>query len=110
MSALVLESVLETVLGMVLLTMPATPQPVTYTATSGATTLGYSSVAGWVPAGQCFNRCHTLAGQKVVLLRGELSLADMADLGIVVRRDGVPVLSFGRFFGGMPVAWLEGGL
>ncbi len=96
-------------LGMVLLTMPPTAQPVTYTATSGATTLGYSSVAGWVPAQQCFNRCYTAAGQPVPLLRGELSLADMADLNIVIQRDGVPVVSFWRFFGHMPVAFVEGG-
>ncbi|CAN7475701.1 hypothetical protein LJR118_003261 [Acidovorax sp. LjRoot118] len=102
-------AMVDIVLGMVLLTMPPTPQPVTYTATSGATTLGYSSVAGWVPAEQCFNRCHTIANEPVPLLRGELSLADMADLGIVIRRDGVPVLSFWRFFGNVPVAYVEGG-
>lgn len=105
-------AVVDIVLGMVLLTMPPTPQPVTYTATSGATTLGYSSVAGWVPAEQCFNRCHTIANEPVPLLRGELSLADMADmadLGIVIRRDGVPVLSFWRFFGNVPVVYVEEG-
>jgi hypothetical protein len=100
---------MEVLLGMVLLTMPATAEPVAYTATSGATTLGYSSVAGWVPAQQCFNRCRTIAGQEVPLLRGELSLADMADLNILILRDGVPVVSFWRFFGNLPVAYVEGG-
>ena len=102
-------AVVEILLGMVLLTMPATPQPVTYTATSGPITLGYSGVAGWVPAEQCFNRCHTLPGQPVPLLHGELSLADMADLNIVIFRDGIPAVSFWRFFGNLPVVHLEGG-
>lgn len=96
----------------VILTMPATDKPVTYAATSGTTVLGYSEIAGWVPFETCFNRCFTTPGQRVRLLNGELSFADMAALEITIWRQvqgeakPVPIMWFtDKFFQPGPQVW-----
>lgn len=99
-----LEITLSGVLWAVFMTAPATPYPVTYTATNPAgIVLGYSQTAGWMSADQCNGNCRTLPGQPVPLLQGELTLAALAGEDVTIRRDGVPVAWFYRFFGGVPV-------
>lgn len=76
--------IVELVTGLVFLTAPASPEPVTYFATSGSTTLAYSAYNGWMSPEQCAGRCVTIPNQPAKLLNGELSLRDMADLRIMV--------------------------
>ena len=100
---------IEIMLGMVHLTMPATAVPVTYSARSHDTVIAYSADAGgWVPVAQCGvqHQCVTRPDEPVHLLRGEISLQDLADLRVEVRKDGNPrFVWFGIFFGGRPVYW-----
>ncbi len=102
--------IIETILGMVFLTAPASAAPVEYQATAYALpgeSLAWRGWDGWVPPHLCFDRCVTVPGQPAQLLRGELSEADMADLQLTVwRRDGarwVQVMHCARWFDGSPI-------
>jgi len=96
---------IELVSAAVFITAPASAAPVKYTAISGNTVLGYRRFDGWVPEYLCFSQCQTFPGEPVQLLRGELSLADMATLEIQIRADGEKVAEFGWLFGAGPVIW-----
>ena len=102
--------IVETILGMVFMTAPATAEPVEYQATAFAlpgVSLAFRGWDGWVQPHLCFDRCKTTPGQATQLLRGELSEADMADLQLTIwRKDGdrwVQVGHCNRWFDGRPI-------
>lgn len=102
--------IVETILGMVFLTMPPAPVPQQYMATAYAlpgASLAWRGWDGWVQPHLCFDRCLTAPGEPTRLLLGELSEADMADLQFTVwRKDGerwVQVMHCARWFDGRPI-------
>lgn len=96
--------VLLSILYAVTLIAPPVDHPVEYTATNPAgATIVYSPERGWVGRDACPWGCYVQADVPVQLLGGELDLQALADLQVTVRRDGVPVVSFWHFFGGVAV-------
>lgn len=104
--------VVELIMGAIHITAQPTAQPVSYVAQTQqgpSIVLGMGHYTGWVNAAECFNRCKTLPGVEYKLLQGELPLDVMADVELVITRDGVPVLTVDRsFFGGAPAIWIHG--
>ncbi len=99
--------IIETILGMVLLTAPASAVPEQYAATAFAlpgVNLSFRGFDGWVPPQQCYDRCNTVPGQDNRLLRGEFSARELADLQLTVwRKDGdtwVQVMHCAHLFAG----------
>lgn len=97
--------VLLSTLMAVSLLAPAVDHPVEYTATNpaGAVLVYSPDVGTWVGRDACPWGCYNEADKPVQLLQGEISLQTLADLQVTIRRDGVPVVSFWHFFGGVPV-------
>lgn len=89
----------------VTLLAPPVDHPVEYTATdpNGAVLVYSPDVGTWVGRDACPYGCYNQADKPVQLLVGEVDLATLAQLQVTVRRDGVPVVSFWQFFGGVPV-------
>lgn len=97
--------VLLSALMTVTLLAPPVDHPVEYTATApnGAVLVYSPDVGTWVGRDACPYGCYVEADKPVQLLSGEVDLAGLAAWQITVRRDGVPVVSFWHFFGGVPV-------
>lgn len=95
---------LSAVLAVTLLAPPV-DHPVEYTATdpNGAVLVYSPDVGTWVGRDACPYGCYNEADKPVQLLVGEVDLQTLAQLQVTVRRDGVPVVSFWQFFGGVPV-------
>ncbi len=99
-----MQMLLNLVLAVTLLAPPV-DHPVEYTATdpNGAVLVYSPDVGTWVGRDACPYGCYNEADKPVQLLVGEVDLQTLAQLQITVRRDGVPVVSFWQFFGGVPV-------
>ena len=99
-----MQVLLSTLLAVTLLAPPV-DHPVEYTATdpNGAVLVYSPDVGTWVGRDACHYGCYNEADKPVQLLVGEVDLQTLAQLQVTVRRDGVPVVSFWQFFGGVPV-------
>lgn len=99
-----MQVLLSAVLAVSLLAPPV-DHPVEYTATdpNGAVLVYSPDVGTWVGRDACPYGCYNQADKPVQLLVGEVDLQTLAQLQVTVRRDGVPVVSFWTFFGGVPV-------
>lgn len=77
-----------------------TPAPVQYTAHQGdgPAVLTYDPARGWVGSEACPWGCYSQAGQEHWLLRGQFAVSTLADLGVTIRRDGVPIVQCYRLF------------
>lgn len=98
-----MDVILSAVMAVTLVAAPVN-HPVEYTATDpNGTTIVYSPEKGWVGRDACPYGCYNEADKPVRLLQGEVDLSTLADWQVVIRRDGVPVVSFWRFFGNVAV-------
>jgi len=99
-----MQVLLSAVLAVTLLAPPV-DHPVEYTATNpdGALIVYSPELGGWVGRDACPYGCYNAADKPVYLLAGEVDLSTLADWQVTIRRDGVPVASFWRFFGNVAV-------